>query len=466
MGLRGNLFIKIFVGFWLATVTILASWMLSSHYFDTRLGDDQPGSREGFYRHGGPPQRFIVRSLYNLQHLPEAEMRDMIGDLRSRHGVEIFLLRPDKTDLLDREVPDPVVRLAEKLGGERRRAMDNVRGHQFVGHLIYRDGAGLVRAVFVLPRPARGLLRALGDNLWLRMTLAILISGLLCYLLSRLMTNRLKDLGRASRRLAEGDLDTRLSVRDRGGDETDELARDFNSMASQLQARINAQKRLLSDVSHELRSPLARLRVALALAEDDPGNLEAHLERIGRETERLDELIDQLLSAGAGSAALDTHIDLVALLRQLCADADFEGLAQSVSVQFDSSLQQAVVASAPDLLHKGFENVLRNAVAHSPSGSVIKVGLREEQAAFVVTVEDQGPGVPPDQLDSIFNEFYRVDTARTRESGGYGLGLAIAQRAVQRHGGRICADNTGHGLRVTVLLPREPDTEVTEDRHG
>jgi two-component system sensor histidine kinase CpxA len=464
MSLRGNLFVKIFIGFWLATVTILASWMLSSHYFDTRLGDDQPGNREAFHPHGGPPPRFILRSLYNLQHLPDADLRDMIAELRSRHGLEIFLLRADTSDLLDREVPPPVARLAEKLGSERRRAMDNVRGNHLVAHLIYREGEGLVRAVFVLPRPARGLLRALGDKLWLRMTLAILISGLLCYLLSRLMTNRLKELGRASRRLAEGDLDTRLSVRDRGGDETDELARDFNSMASQLQARINAQKRLLSDVSHELRSPLARLRVALALAEDDPENLQSHLERIGRETGRLDELIGQLLAAGDGSPVLDTHIDLVALLRQLCADAGFEGRAHSVSVHFDSVLEQAVVASASDLLHKCFENILRNAVTHSPPGAVIEVGLLEEQAAFVITVEDQGPGVPPEELDSIFNEFHRVDTARTRESGGYGLGLAIAQRAVQRHGGRIRADNTGHGLRVTVFLPREAEAHITPGR--
>ena len=456
MRVSSNLFVKIFVGFWLATITILISWMLSSHYFETRHGDAPSRSRDGFSPHAGPPPRFMLRTLYNLQHLPEAEMRSMVLELQERHRVEIYLLRGDGSELLERPVPPAVKRVAASLGGPKRRAMESARGRHLVGHLLYRDGEGMVRAVLVLPRPARGLLRALGENLWLRIALAVLISGLVCYLLSLLMTRRLKELGRASRRLADGDLDTRLTVRDRGGDETDELARDFNSMASQLQARINAQKRLLSDVSHELRSPLARLRVALALAEEDSDNLPSHLARIGRETERLDELIDQLLSAGDGKISLDTHIDLVALLRQLSADATFEGRSREITVQFDCALDQAVVPSASDLLHKCFDNILRNALLHSPEGGLISIDLAEEAGMYLVRVTDQGPGVPPEQLETIFDEFHRVDSARTRESGGYGLGLAIARRAILQHGGTIRADNGAPGLRVTVSLPRDP----------
>jgi two-component system sensor histidine kinase CpxA len=457
MGVRGNLFVKTFVGFWLATIAILLSWMLSSHYFDTRHGEDQAAVRESFPAHTGPPPRFMLRTLYNLQHLPEAGVRDLVAELKARHGVDVFLLREDGSELLDREVPRPVSRLAAKLGKQQRRLVEGVRGKHLAGHLLHRDDEGLVRAVFVIPRPARGLLRALGDNLWLRIALAVLVSGMVCFLLSRLMTNRLKELGRASRRLAQGDLDTRLRVRDRGGDETDELARDFNTMAAQLQDRINEQKRLISDVSHELRSPLARLRVALALAEEDAAHLPSHLARIGRETDRLDQLIDQLLSAGEDSLTLDSHIDLIALLRQLCADTGFEGRSRNVSVRFDTVLDQAVVASASDLLHRCFDNLLRNALAHSPAGGEIRVGLRQEPGAYTVAIVDQGPGVPPDELERIFNEFYRVDVARSRESGGYGLGLAIARRAVQRHGGTIRAENISQGLRVTVTLPRDGD---------
>jgi two-component system sensor histidine kinase CpxA len=311
----------------------------------------------------------------------------------------------------------------------------------------------VLRAVLVFPPDGHGLLGALGRLLWLRIALAILVSGIICFGLSRLMTNRLKALQLASRRLANGELDTRLQVRDRGGDETDELARDFNSMAQQLQERIQAQKRLLGDVSHELRSPLARLRIALALAQRDSAKSAEYLQRIEREAERLEELIAQLLATQAGEIHLDTHIDLVPLLRHLCADAGFEGEAQGVQVTFTAAIEQAIVASSGDLLHKSFENILRNAVDHTSDNSCVTVSLQRSEGGFRIAIEDRGPGVPPAELDKIFGEFYRVDTARTRERGGYGLGLAIARRAILRHGGVMEAVNTGSGLVITVSLP-------------
>jgi two-component system sensor histidine kinase CpxA len=435
MGLRGNLFVKIFIGFWLVTTAILVSWMLSSHYFDSRAGDAGGEVRPQIQRHAGPPHRFVLRTLYNFQHMSDEELGKMIAENRRQHGIDVFLIRRDGSELFGLEVPPDVSRMAASLAGGKRRAAAESRGKHLLAHRVYRENEGLLRAVFVFPRPARGLVRALGEHLWLRIALAVAISGLVCFALSRLMTNRLKELGQASRRLAEGDLDTRLAVRDHGGDETDELARDFNTMAAQ------------------------RLRVALALAEDDPDNLRSHLQRIERETERLDELIDQLLSTRAGEISLDTHIDLVALLQQLCADAGFEGEAGGVRVLFNTELEQAVIPSSGDLLHKSFENILRNALAHTVPGTEITVELQPEDNEFLVSVEDQGPGVPAEELERIFGEFYRVDTARSRESGGYGLGLAIARRAILRHGGRIGADNTGNGLRVTVSLPIEAPAE-------
>jgi two-component system sensor histidine kinase CpxA len=228
-------------------------------------------------------------------------------------------------------------------------------------------------------------------------------------------------------------------------------------MAAQLQQRIDAQRRLLGDVSHELRSPLARLRIALALAEDDPQNLLTHLQRIEKEAERLDELIEQLLASQSTNITLDAHIDLVQLLRQLSADANFEGQGMHKQVSFDSELEQAVVASSADLLHKSFDNILRNALRHTDENTKVSIHLRQQGTNFTVTVEDRGPGVPEEQLAQIFGEFYRVDTARTRESGGYGLGLSIARRAIERHGGQISASNTGHGLMLSVALPIEPE---------
>jgi two-component system sensor histidine kinase CpxA len=287
----------------------------------------------------------------------------------------------------------------------------------------------------------------------LRLVLAILISGLLCYFLSKMMTTRLKALQLASRGLANGDLETRLKVRERGGDETDELARDFNSMAEQLQERIQAQKRLLSDVSHELRSPLARLRIALALAQEDQAGRMDHLDRIEQEAERLEELIAQLLSSNVQRIHLDSHIDIASLLKQLCEDADFEGQRENKAVELSLSDDSILVNSSADLLHKCFENILRNAVAHSPANSTMHVELSLEGENCVVSIADEGPGVPAPELEKLFDSFYRVDAARARNTGGYGLGLSIARRGVLQHEGTIKAENAHPGLKITVTLP-------------
>jgi two-component system sensor histidine kinase CpxA len=395
--------------------------------------------------------------IYDLQNLEPAELAPLVERASAEHEIDIYLLDKQAKDLLGRPVPPLVVKVAEEISGGRRRAFLRHKGEHLLAHEIYRPGQGTVTAVFVF-RPSRHqLLTLLGSNLWLRITLAVLVSGTVCYLLSLLMTRRVKALQLASRRLATGDLDTRLRVRSRGGDETDELARDFNSMAAQLQERMQAQKRLLGDVSHELRSPLARQRVALALAQKNPGNTASYLQRIERETDRLEALIGQLLDSQVEEVKLDTHIDLVSLLQQLCNDANFEGAAQQKHCIFSSDLPEAVIASAGDLLHKSFENILRNALHHTPPGSDVGVQLQRSGDEFRICVADCGGGVPDNELDKIFEAFYRTDTARARDTGGHGLGLSIAHRAITRHGGSITAANTASGLAVTVTLPCPDD---------
>ena len=450
MSLRGRLFVKIFLGFWLVTVAILGSWLLTDDYFRSLPAGD--AVKEG-PRPAGPPHRFVLRMIYDLQHAPDHELPELLQEAQQKHRVEIFLLSPGGEDLLEREVPERALRVAARLDGARRRAVDHSQGQLLLAHEIYRREQGPLRAVFQFRQP-RALLGWLGGHPWLRLGMAVLISGLVCYLLSRLVTNRLKALQGAARRLAEGDLDTRLQVRSSGGDETDELARDFNTMAEQLQERIQAQKRLLSDVSHELRSPLARLRIALALAQEDRDKTTDYLARIEQETERLEDLIGQLLSSQARSPATDTTVDLVPLLHQLCKDANFEGQPAGKQVRFDCDLERAVVTGSEDLLQRSFENILRNALTHTPEHSRITMALADAGHSYRVTITDMGPGVPEAELERIFDEFYRVDTARARESGGYGLGLAIARRAIVQQGGEITAANTGSGLAVTARLPK------------
>jgi len=444
----GKLFARIFLGFWLITTAVLASWMLANHYFESR-----PGAALE-HRPAGPPRGFILQMIYDLQNIEASELPVLIERARAEHEVDIYLLTRRGEDLLERAVPAEVRRVAGELRGPRRRAHLSAGDAQLLAFDIYRADQGALHAVFLFRPSTHRLLSLLGSSLWLRITMAVVISGLLCFGLSRLMTRRLKALQSASRRLADGDLDVRLQVRQRGGDETDELARDFNSMAQQLQARIEAQKRLLGDVSHELRSPLARLRVALALAQEYPADTARHLQRIERETERLEELIGELLASQAADATLDHQLDLVALLRQLTADANYEGTGAGKAVVFRHGPELALVACSGDLLRRGLENILRNALQHTPPDTEVMVSIEAVGDDYELRVEDSGGGVPEAELDRIFDEFYRTDTARTRDTGGHGLGLAIARRAVRQHGGHVQARNTGKGLLVTVTLPR------------
>jgi two-component system sensor histidine kinase CpxA len=453
MGLQSNLFIKVFIAFWLVTIATLGSWLVTTDYFESQL--PRPGSNRG--NPPGQPHRVMLRMIYNLENMNDRSLARTVENVAEKHDIQAYLIDREGADLLGREVPDRVTRMALRLQRERRRPFINSPREHLAAYRIRRPDEGLMTAVFVYPEKRAVILDTLSDSLWLRVGLAILISGLVCFGLSRLITNRIRDLQVASRRLADGELDTRLRVREKGGDETDELARDFNTMAGQLQERIQAQKRLLGDVSHELRSPLARLRLSLALAQEKPAQREEYMQRIERETERLEELIEQLLTSRSQGLILDTPVDLTELLTEVCADTSFEGQGEGKRCSFTTEPQRAPVLSHSDLLRKGFENILRNSLHHTAQNTTVEVALATVDGHYEVSVTDRGPGVPEEDLAKIFNEFYRSDTARTRESGGFGLGLAIARRAIQQHGGAIVAENTGSGLRIIVRLPATGD---------
>jgi two-component system sensor histidine kinase CpxA len=275
-------------------------------------------------------------------------------------------------------------------------------------------------------------------------------------------------LRRATRALSGGDLTARVEGRVSGRrDEIGELARDFDAMAERIEKLVESQHRLLRDVSHELRSPLARLAVALELARSKAGEAASKpLDRIEREAARLDELIGQLLllerleSADVGDGAVE--FDLAALLAEVVADAGFEAAAGGTEVRFEPE-DGCRISGRPALLRSAFDNVIRNAVHHTEPNSVVEIGLMTVGDGVTVAVRDHGPGVDEAELERIFEPFYRVDESRERASGGVGLGLAIAGRAIQAHGGRIEARNhQGGGLEVVLQLPsintdHEPD---------
>ncbi|ENO86981.1 integral membrane sensor signal transduction histidine kinase [Thauera linaloolentis 47Lol = DSM 12138] len=266
-------------------------------------------------------------------------------------------------------------------------------------------------------------------------------------------------LRRGFRKLADGQFSTRLRPGvGRRRDEIADLARDFDRMAERLQQLIDARDRLLHDVSHELRSPLARLNLAAALAGREGGCAKDALRRIETEVARLDRLVGELLSLSrreSGTAEVDTYFDLRDLTDTVLADARFEAEARKIAIEFrDRDTHRALIQGDAELIRRALDNVVRNAVQHSAAGDRIEVGLRLDNATRSVTLEvaDRGPGVPDSDLERMAEPFVRLSAAQSRQ--GYGLGLAIARRALHSHGGTLhFANRAGGGLLATLSLP-------------
>lgn len=295
--------------------------------------------------------------------------------------------------------------------------------------------------------------------LMLRLSLALISILLVSWLLSRMFTRPIRQLQQSASRLGSGRMDTRAPQALAGrGDELGELARSFDAMATQLEGLMDSHKQLLRDVSHELRSPLARLTVALELARDTAGEgAQEDLQRIALEAERLNELIGEVLSlARFEQGAIDAEmaeLDLTALLVEVIGDASFEAEAAGKRVQTDT-LPDCRIRADRLWLQRALDNVLRNAVRHTADGTAVRVDMQHIGDDISITVRDHGPGVPEDALAHLFEPFFRAEEARTRSAGGYGLGLAIAQRVIDMHGGSIHARHAeGGGLQIRIALP-------------
>jgi two-component system sensor histidine kinase CpxA len=255
---------------------------------------------------------------------------------------------------------------------------------------------------------------------------------------------------------------------ERRRDELGELVRDFNQMADRIESLVRGQRQLISDISHELRSPLARLNVALGLARQRAtAEAAAPLDRIEREAERLNELIGKLLTLARMQDAAGppevSRVDLRNLLAEVAEDAEFEAQERGCSVRLTevpasdtvkSTAKSCNVSGSPELLRSAVENVVRNAVRYTAEGSEIQIELTCTDGWARVRVSDHGPGVPEGELNNLFRPFYRVADARDRRTGGTGLGLAITDRAVRLHGGTVRAENLRQGgLMVEIQLP-------------
>ncbi len=287
---------------------------------------------------------------------------------------------------------------------------------------------------------------------------ALLVSGLICYSLTRYLTGPILRLRDASRQLASGELSTRAALgMEQRHDELGELVRDFNAMADRIEELISGQRQLIHDVSHELRSPLARLYVALDLVRERKGDDPA-LVHAEQDLKALSEMAERLLTVArldtcAGTAPI-SPVNLEELVSAIVRDAEFEWRRSDGQIRLTAESGFWVNGNA-ELLHSAIENVIRNAVRYTDEGTPVDVRIEPDDAHVRLVVRDYGPGIPAAEVGNIFRPFYRVTTARDRESGGVGLGLAIADKVIRLHHGTIRASNAApHGLEVEIRLPR------------
>lgn len=449
-----RLFWKLFLSFWAALLLFSAALIVAASLYleQLRARQDAPRSFEWFHQQVAAAQA-------------AADSAGMDGLRRWAKGVDgdevvpILVLDEAGQDILDRDVSPRALRHLHR----------GPRGH--------RPSAGQARPVVQVPDGPRFTLlpdfqsvtlgRVLGRPrvVAVPLLLATLAGGIVCLLLARYLAAPIERLRRATVAYSAGDFSQRVgpSLGDRR-DEIVDLAHALDHMAGRLDALIRSRQTLLRDISHELRSPLARVQAALGLARQRTGGASAtELDRIERETERLNELIGQILSLSRLESGSHTPrreaVELDGLLREVLDDAAVEAQARRCHLQ-PGEITPAAVEGDPTLLHSALENVVRNAIRHAPAGTGVNVSLARASTPrneYVIAVADRGPGVPEEMLPRIFEPFVRVDEARDAQRGGFGLGLAIAERAVRSHGGSIQAVNrTEGGLAVTIRLPAVP----------
>lgn len=448
-----SLFLKIFLSFWAAQALFLVlAILVTIAVRPARRGLENIGPQAlaetvNAYQSGG--EQAAYRYLEEFQH--------------TQH-VRAFVFDPNGKELAGRMTPPWVDDIRRGNPPRHRAWLDRFLPDRFSRQALTLEGK---RYTLVLERPpGPGAFFGPHDIPGLGILIFVVSSGLICYLLAWSIARPVTRLRQAAQRLAMGDLTARAGApAESRRDELAELLRDFDRMAERIEGLVESQGRLLKDVSHELRSPLARLSVALGLARQKaPPDVEGSLNRIEIEADRLNQLIQRLLTISrleSGAEGIQkTKLSLVDLVEHVARDAEYETPKRICRVVADPSDEILVEADA-ELLRSAIENIVRNAVRYTAEGTVVEVRVEQQETArgreAVIRVLDSGPGVPADALEKIFQPFYRLDDARNRQTGGAGLGLSIADRAVRLHGGQVRASNRAEGgLEVEIRIPAVP----------
>jgi len=453
----GRLFWKILLAFWLTLIATAAA----TGAVIWALREERAGA-EASVALGMPAVLATDLAAATLRHGGVDALRDWMGEVRRPHGIAVFAVDAKGADLLGRPVPEGALADARELADSRgsHRAVRAVEAPGGERYLVFAQQQGpRLRGGDARPGGGRGGRPREGGG-WLMLAMGAAASLAVSALLAWYLARPIRSLRWALRSAAEGRLETRVRPLMKGRrDEIADLGEEFDEMARRLQKLVEAQKRLLHDVSHELRSPLARLQAAVGLARQDPlrfqGALEPSLERIEREAARLDELVGEVLALarleGGKAESGEEPVDLAELVASVAEDARFEAQAAHRDVAFQLA-SPVLVRGRPELLQRAVENVIRNAVKYTAEGSTVQVELAALGQRARLLVTDRGPGVAPGDAERIFEPFYR--SGANASVDGFGLGLAIAHAAIATHRGSIRAENAaGGGLRVEIELP-------------
>ena len=449
-----SLFLKIFLWFWLAIAMLVGVFA-----FINWTTQNEPFVRQW---------RIFVSENVNIQ----AQTAGQIYQNEGQKGLDEYLLRLKSSDRViaiaffdqnrrkisgDDILPNGMKLFDQAIVSDSVE-FDRLPEETFAAKKIRINNSADYVLIIQLRRP-QPLIVPDVNSLILRILALILTGGLVCYALARYLTSPVSKLRKATRKFASGELQTRVGEKaGKGRDEFSQLAKDFDEMAERIESLVTSEKRLTQDISHELRSPLARMNVALEIAKNKSSKeTQPMLERIEKESNRLNEMISKLLILSkleSGAQELEKQkINLKMLVEETVSDADFEAQAKGKRVRI-SAIEEIRILGSENLLRSAIENVLRNAVRYTDEKTTVEVSLKNSNGNAVIDITDFGNGVAEAELENLFRPFYRIGEARERKSGGVGLGLAIAQRAVFAHKGSIKARNTGEGLRVEIKLPR------------
>jgi two-component system sensor histidine kinase CpxA len=453
-----SLFFRVFLWFWLAALLIF----LSSIWLANQLGS------EAKYRPLNiQQQKDLVSFTSKLQNQIDRRngnvaLKKVLNQVSRRNRFGLIVIDPSTREIVHsvtrgRRVKSEVF---DEFEQQSSPLMLEVEGITFVGPGLLRANQTDYMLFLVKPRPGRSLRGLRHENPIVFIVFMVSVSMGLCYLFVRGLLNPISQLRHASKRMAAGEMGVCVGNASRRLDEIGQLGRDFNFMSEQVESLLNSQKRLLADISHELRSPLTRLQLSIGIAlqqneSDMSANMLAAMERIEKEARQIEDMIAQVLLL----SRLDSQqpiqnlqfVSIQQIMTPIIIDAQFEAEQKNKQLSYQAH-QNITLHADPLILGSAIENILRNAIHYSNHLIQVSVSLQYEHIVWVI--EDDGNGIEESQLDRVFEAFYRESSARDRNSGGVGLGLAIAQHAISKHHGFIEASNKPQGgLLVKISIP-------------